>query len=175
MAGAVDGETTVRNKKVVLRRYVTGHLAVDDMEVVGQLAKIAGCYEKVALLKTKLGFDDAFNYKTEGSGGGGGIDVYFDSVGGATLDAALLNMRLGGRVVVCGMISQYNLEEPEGVRNPEMAGYLEEGKVAVAEDVVEGIDRAPDASRGDVFWEELRQAFGGGCERMTLEHSKHPI
>uniref|UniRef100_J3N798 Enoyl reductase (ER) domain-containing protein n=1 Tax=Oryza brachyantha TaxID=4533 RepID=J3N798_ORYBR len=162
-------------------------------QVVGRLAKIAGCYvvgsagsdEKVALLKTRLGFDDAFNYKAEAGDlagalrrrlpGGGGIDVYFDSVGGATLDAALLNMRLGGRVVVCGMISQYNLEEPEGVRNlvsviakrvriegfsvfdhfgayarfeREMAGHLAEGKVAVVEDVVEGIDAAPGALVG---------------------------
>jgi NADPH-dependent curcumin reductase CurA len=72
---------------------------------VGQLAKIAGCYvvgstgsdEKVSLLKTKFGFDDAFNYKSETDLGAAlkrcfpdGIDIYLDSVGGATLDAVLL-------------------------------------------------------------------------------------
>uniref|UniRef100_A0A0D9XQX6 Enoyl reductase (ER) domain-containing protein n=1 Tax=Leersia perrieri TaxID=77586 RepID=A0A0D9XQX6_9ORYZ len=160
-------------------------------QVVGQLAKIAGCYvvgstgsdEKVALLKTKFGFDNAFNYVKEGNDLAGalrrylpdGIDIYYDNVGGEMLDAALLNMRRGGRVVVCGMISQYNLEEPKGVRNlqfvipkrirleglavvdhfglyakfeEEMAGYLKEGKVVVVEDVVDGIDKAPEALIG---------------------------
>ncbi|OEL15504.1 NADP-dependent alkenal double bond reductase P1 [Dichanthelium oligosanthes] len=159
-------------------------------QVVGQLSKIAGCYvvgsagsdEKVDLLKTKFGFDDAFNYKSETDLAAAlkrcfpdGIDIYFDNVGGATLDAALLNMRQGGRVVVCGMISQYNLEEPYGVRNlldiipkavrvegfnvggyfdiyarfeEEMAGYIKEGKVTVVEDVVEGIESAPAALVG---------------------------
>ena len=101
-------------------------------QVAGQLAKIAGCYvvgsagsdEKVDLLKTKFGFDDAFNYKSEADLAAAlkrrlpdCIDIYVDNVGGATLDAALLNMRWGGRVVVCGMISQDNLEEPYGLRN----------------------------------------------------------
>ncbi|CAL4994791.1 unnamed protein product [Urochloa decumbens] len=159
-------------------------------QVVGQLAKIAGCYvvgsagsdEKVNLLKTKFGFDDAFNYKSETDLSAAlrrrlpdGIDIYFDNVGGATLDAALLHMRKGGRVVACGMISQYNLEQPDGVRNlftiipkavrvegfnvggyfhmyskfeEEMAGYIKEGKVIVVEDVVDGIERAPAALVG---------------------------
>jgi 2-alkenal reductase (NADP+) len=46
-----------------------------------------------------------------------GIDIYFENVGGAMLDAVLLNMRLNGRIAVCGMISQYNSEKPEGVHN----------------------------------------------------------
>ncbi|CAO2141250.1 unnamed protein product [Urochloa humidicola] len=159
-------------------------------QVVGQLAKIAGCYvvgsagsdEKVNLLKTKFGFDDAFNYKSETDVAAAlkqrlpdGIDIYFDNVGGVTLDAALLQMRKGGRVVACGMISQYNLDEPDGVRNlftiipkairvegfnvggyfqmysrfeEEMAGYIKEGKVTVMEDVVEGIESAPAALVG---------------------------
>uniref|UniRef100_A0ACD5X1Q3 Uncharacterized protein n=1 Tax=Avena sativa TaxID=4498 RepID=A0ACD5X1Q3_AVESA len=159
-------------------------------QVVGQLAKIAGCYvvgsagsdEKVNLLKNKMGFDDAFNYKEEKDIDAAlrrclphGIDVYFDSVGGATLDAALLRMRTGGRVVVCGMISQYNLPEHQGVRNlsclipkrvrmegfsvmdhyrlyarfeDEMAGFIKNGSVYVAEDVVRGIEMAPEALVG---------------------------
>ncbi|PWZ25431.1 2-alkenal reductase (NADP(+)-dependent) [Zea mays] len=159
-------------------------------QLVGQLAKIAGCYvvgsagsdDKVGLLKTKFGFDDAFNYKSEADLGAAlkrclpdGVDVYFDSVGGATLDAVLLQMRRGGRVAACGMISQYNLEEPYGLRNlycivaksirlegfyftsymhvyarfeEEMAGYIKDGKVTVVEDVVEGIDSAPAALIG---------------------------
>ena len=45
-----------------------------------------------------------------------GIDVYFEHVGGKMLDAVLLNIRHHGRIVVCGMISQYNLDELEGIK-----------------------------------------------------------
>ncbi|KAF8711349.1 hypothetical protein HU200_029378 [Digitaria exilis] len=67
--------------------------------------------------------DDAFNYKSETDIAAAlkrrfpeGIDIYFDNVGGVALEAALLYMRWGGRVVVCGMISQYTLEKPDGLR-----------------------------------------------------------
>ncbi|KAK1295413.1 NADP-dependent alkenal double bond reductase P2 [Acorus calamus] len=101
-------------------------------QIVGQYAKLMGCYvvgsagsnEKVNLLKTKFGFDDAFNYKEEHDLAAAlkrhfpqGIDIYFENVGGAMLEAVLLNMRDHGRIAVCGMISQYNLEKPEGVHN----------------------------------------------------------
>ncbi|KAG0460282.1 hypothetical protein HPP92_023410 [Vanilla planifolia] len=101
-------------------------------QLVGQFAKLMGCYvvgsagtdEKVHLLKNKFGFDDAFNYKKENDLNEAlkrhlpeGIDIYFDNVGGAMLEAALLNMRLHGRISACGMISQYNLVKPEGVSN----------------------------------------------------------
>ncbi|KMT02879.1 hypothetical protein BVRB_8g194560 [Beta vulgaris subsp. vulgaris] len=90
--------------------------------IVGQYAKLLGCYvvgcagtpEKVALLKDKLGFDDAFNYKEEDDFNltlkryfPEGIDIYFDNVGGEMLEAAVANMNTFGRVVVCGVISQY--------------------------------------------------------------------
>ncbi|GER47640.1 zinc-binding dehydrogenase family protein [Striga asiatica] len=99
--------------------------------LVGQFAKMSGCYvvgssstnEKVDLLKTKLGFDDAFNYK-EGDLRSQlnkcfprGIDIYFENVGGDMLDEVLGRMNLNGRVAVCGMISQYNLTEPKGIQN----------------------------------------------------------
>ncbi|KQJ91825.1 2-alkenal reductase (NADP(+)-dependent) [Brachypodium distachyon] len=159
-------------------------------QLVGQLAKITGCYvvgsagsdEKVNLLKTKFGFDDAFNYKKEQDVNATlkrcfpeGIDIYFENVGGAMLDAVLLNMRMHGRVTVCGLISQYNLEQHEGVHNlfcvltkrirmegftsreyfgtyhkieEEMAGYLKEGKITCVEDVAEGIENVPKALVG---------------------------
>ncbi|WVZ71213.1 hypothetical protein U9M48_019827 [Paspalum notatum var. saurae] len=142
----------------------------------------AGSNEKVNLLKTKFGFDNAFNYKSDTDIAAAlkrclpdGIDIYFDNVGGATLDAVLLHMRRRGRVAVCGMISQYNLEEPYGVRNlsvvipkalrvegisfvdyfdlypkfeEDMAAYIKEGKVAVVEDIAEGFESAPAALLG---------------------------
>ncbi|RCV15885.1 hypothetical protein SETIT_3G093900v2 [Setaria italica] len=159
-------------------------------QLVGQLAKLTGCYvvgsagsdEKVNLLKTKFGFDEAFNYKKEQDLDAAlrryfpeGIDIYFENVGGQTLEAVLDNMRVHGRIPVCGMISQYNLEQPEGVHNlfqvvakrlrmegfmvfdyfnqyykfeEEMAGYLKEGKVSYVEDVADGLEKAPAALIG---------------------------
>ncbi|KAK9725277.1 hypothetical protein RND81_05G133400 [Saponaria officinalis] len=102
-------------------------------QLVGQFAKSIGCYvvgsagseEKVTLLKNKLGFNEAFNYKEEPNLDVAlkryfpeGIDIYFDNVGGKMLDAALVNMKFLGRIALCGMVSQYNnLEHPEGVKN----------------------------------------------------------
>jgi NADPH-dependent curcumin reductase CurA len=90
--------------------------------VAGQLAKVAGCRvvgiaggkEKCDLLTAKLGFDAAIDYK-EGDLADSiraacpdGIDLFFDNVGGDTLDAALLNLRGRARIVLCGAISQAN-------------------------------------------------------------------
>ncbi|KAM7509393.1 hypothetical protein LguiA_019846 [Lonicera macranthoides] len=90
--------------------------------LVGQYAKLFGCYvvgcagtqKKVDLLKEKLGFDDAFNYKEETDLKSAlkryfpdGIDIYFDNVGAEMLEAAVMNMNAFGRVAVCGVISEY--------------------------------------------------------------------
>ncbi|KAL3835117.1 hypothetical protein ACJIZ3_009853 [Penstemon smallii] len=159
-------------------------------QLVGQFAKLMGCYvvgsagnkDKVDLLKKKFGFDDAFNYKEESDLNAtlkryfpNGIDIYFENVGGKMLDAVLLNMNLHGRIAVCGMISQYNLEEPEGVQNLfclitkqiRMEGFLvfdyyhlypkfletvlpliEEGKITYVEDIAEGLESGPSALIG---------------------------
>ncbi|XP_020531866.1 2-alkenal reductase (NADP(+)-dependent) isoform X8 [Amborella trichopoda] len=156
-------------------------------QLVGQFAKLMGCYvagskEKVDLLKTKFGFDDAFNYKEEEDLASTlkryfpeGIDIYFENVGGVMLDAVLLNMRLHGRIAVCGMISQYNRAKLEGVNNlfylltkrilmrgffvldyghlyPQFLEttikHLTEGKIVYVEDVVEGLEKAPSALVG---------------------------
>ncbi|CAN6326153.1 unnamed protein product [Urochloa humidicola] len=159
-------------------------------QIVGQLAKLTGCYvvgsagtdEKVNLLKTKFGFDEAFNYKKEQDLDAAlrryfpeGIDIYFENVGGPTLEAVLLNMRNHGRIPACGMISQYNLQQEEAVRNlfqiitkrvrmegflvfdyfgeyrkfeEEMVGYLKEGKISYMEDIADGLEKAPAALIG---------------------------
>lgn len=104
-----------------------------------------------------------------------GIDVFFDNVGGEQLEAALFRMNLHGRVAICGAISQYNNPDATGIRNltlliskritmqgflvldhwdrreafvEEMAGWLREGRVQVAETFVDGIDHAVDGFLG---------------------------
>jgi NADPH-dependent curcumin reductase CurA len=101
--------------------------------VAGQIAKIkgaakvvgiAGGPEKCRWLKEELGFDAAIDYKSESVMARlkdecpDGINIYFDNVGGAILDDALLNMAQNGRIVLCGGISSYNEAElPPGPKN----------------------------------------------------------
>ncbi|KAL4192795.1 hypothetical protein AMTRI_Chr06g173750 [Amborella trichopoda] len=68
-----------------------------------------------------------------------GIDIYFENVGGAMLDAVLLNMRDFGRISVCGMISQYNKDKTEEAT----IKYIKEGKIVYVEDIVESLENAP--------------------------------
>ncbi|XP_057961933.1 2-alkenal reductase (NADP(+)-dependent) [Malania oleifera] len=159
-------------------------------QLVGQLAKLHGCYvvgsvgtsQKVDLLKNKLGFDDAFNYKEEPDFCVAlkryfpqGIDIYFDNVGGAMLDAALLNMRVHGRIAICGMVSEQDLSEPKGIHNvfnliskrikmqgflqsdylhlfprfvEDVTSYYKQGKIVYVEDLHEGLHSAPAAFVG---------------------------
>ncbi|KAJ4964312.1 hypothetical protein NE237_024251 [Protea cynaroides] len=148
----------------------------------GENVFISAASGAVDLLKNKFGFDAAFNYKEEHDLDAAlkryfpeGIDIYFENVGGKMLDAVLLNMRVRGRISVCGMISQYNLENPEGVHNlfclitkqVRMEGFIvtdyfhllpkyydfvmpliKEGKITYVEDTVEGLDNAPGALVG---------------------------
>jgi NADPH-dependent curcumin reductase CurA len=73
----------------------------------------AGGSEKCRILVEEMGFDAAFDYKAEAPADGlariapDGIDVYFDNVGGTQLVAALHHLRVGGRVALCGQISQF--------------------------------------------------------------------
>jgi NADPH-dependent curcumin reductase CurA len=154
--------------------------------VVGQLAKIkgsraigiAGGKEKCDYVVNELGFDACIDYKSEDVAAGlrehcpDRIDIYFDNVGGEILDAALARLAFGGRVVLCGAISQYNNTGP--MRGPSnymsllvnrgrmqgflvfdyadryleaataMAGWRAEGKLTCREDIVEGLETFPD-------------------------------
>ncbi len=125
--------------------------------LVGQIGKILGCHvvgtagtaEKCEWL-LEIGFDAAINYK-EGDlkeqlkqNCPEGVDVYFDNVGGATLDAALSLINDRARVVVCGLISQYNATEPVPgpfnfpnilIRRARVEGFI----------VLDYMDRAPEA------------------------------
>ncbi|MFF5172119.1 NADP-dependent oxidoreductase [Micromonospora sp. NPDC000089] len=165
--------------------------------MVGQIAKLrgasrvvgsAGSAAKVERLKA-LGFDAAFDYH-DGSvrdqlkaAAPDGVDVYFDNVGGEHLEAAISSMNLHGRAAICGMIAQYNSDEPPAApRNlalvigkrltlrgflvgdhghlrdqfvQEMAGWLRDGKLSYDETVVDGIENAPEAFLGLMRGENL--------------------
>ncbi|MEO0643219.1 MAG: NADP-dependent oxidoreductase [Pseudomonadota bacterium] len=159
--------------------------------VVGQIAKIKGCRvvgiaggrEKCDAVASDYGFDACIDYKNEDVGKAlksacpDGIDVYFDNVGGDTLDAALVNMAMGGRIALCGAISQYNNMGSGGMLGPRnymqllvkrarmegfvvfdyaprfpeaimtMMGWIGEGKLTLDEHIVEGIESFPEALR----------------------------
>jgi len=105
-------------------------------QVVGQLARIAGCRtvglaggpEKVADLSELYGYDVGIDYKAGDVNAAlkeacpRGVDVYFDNVGGALSERIFRRLAVGARVPVCGQISQYNLTEPELA--PRNLGFL---------------------------------------------------
>jgi NADPH-dependent curcumin reductase CurA len=98
--------------------------------IVGQIAKIKGCRaigiaggdQKCRWLVEEVGFDAAIDYKTADlraelkAHAPEGVDVFFDNVGGTTLEAALNRLARGARVVLCGAVSQYN-DTPRGPAN----------------------------------------------------------
>jgi NADPH-dependent curcumin reductase CurA len=101
-------------------------------QVVGQLAKIAGCRtvgiaggpEKKGECAELFGYDAAIDYKNDDVNAGlkdacpNGIDVYFDNVGGEITDAVMRRLAFGARIAVCGQISHYNATElPMGPRH----------------------------------------------------------
>jgi NADPH-dependent curcumin reductase len=93
---------------------------IDACRVIG----IAGGPEKCQFLRQTLGLQGVIDYKAESDLEAAirrecadGIDVYFDNVGGPTLDAALANLRTNARIVLCGRISQTIAAEPYGIRN----------------------------------------------------------
>lgn len=105
-----------------------GHMIVqlakaDGLRVIG----LAGGPDKCAIVKG-LGADGVIDYKNEDVGArlnelapltpnGGGLDIYYDNVGGETLMAALDRLAMGARVLLCGSISEYGRKEPFGLPN----------------------------------------------------------
>lgn len=104
---------------------------------VGQIGKILGCRvvgiagsdEKVEMLKSKFGFDEALNYNTTNNISEAlsklcpqGVDIYYDNVGGSISDAVHENINQFGRIVVCGAISLYNTTEIPTA--PRVEGFL---------------------------------------------------
>lgn len=157
--------------------------------IAGQLARLrgagrvigsAGSAAKVEHLKATFGhaFDEAFDYHDGDPRdhlaklAPDGIDVVFDNVGGAQLEAAIGHLGIGARLALCGMVSQYDGGEPYGIRTlyelitrratahgflvtdhlhrmpefrAEMAGWLRDGTVVYPHTVFDGIERVPEA------------------------------
>ena len=152
--------------------------------MVGQIAQIhgakaigiAGSDEKCSVVKEKFGFAECINYKTENLSERikevcpDGLDIYFDNVGGETLDIMTKNLAMFARIVLCGFMTQYNLATPppgpnlgpivgsrasiKGVvvydhydKQQEFitlaSQWLEEGKINYIEDEVFGIENTP--------------------------------
>ncbi len=154
--------------------------------LVGQIAKIKGCRaigiagapEKCNWVTDVAGFDDVVSYKTGNLRDGldracpDGIDIYFDNVGGDTLQAAMERLALGARVVLCGLMAQYNTAEMPPGPNPafiikaratvrglvvydhedlrdamvrDVSQWLRDGRIHYLEDRTEGLENAPEA------------------------------
>ena len=155
--------------------------------IVCQIAKIKGCRvigsagseDKVRWLREEIGINAAINYRkaadlatTLEEAAPDGIDLYFDNVGGTHLEAAFNVLNPFGRVVLCGMISQYNEAEPQGPRNmfaavqkrltlkgfivsdhpdiqprflEDMGEWIAQGRIRWEETIEDGIENAPKA------------------------------
>lgn len=156
--------------------------------VGGQVAKLSGCRvvgtvgsdEKARHIVEDLGFDGAINYRAcddldaeIARAFPDGVDLYFDNVGGVTLDTVLPRMKAFGRIPVCGMIANYNHQtEPYRVRNlwqvlvnritmrgflayeaadmlheaeEALANWVRSGQLVATENVATGLDATPDA------------------------------
>ncbi|WP_344246943.1 NADP-dependent oxidoreductase [Isoptericola hypogeus] len=177
IAGLQPGETVFVSGAAGAVGTAVGQIA--RLLGAGRVVGSAGSPEKVELLTSKYGYDAAFNYKDAPvrrqlhDVTPGGVDVFFDNVGGDHLEAALDRMNDGGRLALCGAISAYNATErpagPDNLANavtrgltlkgftlpgylhhgPEfqrlMTGWFTDGKIAYDETVVDGIENAPQA------------------------------
>jgi NADPH-dependent curcumin reductase CurA len=180
-------------------------------QLAGQMGRIAGCRvvgcagsdAKVTYVIDELGFDAAFNHRTAGdylTAMQGicpeGIDVNFENVGGAMLEAALEHANDYARFIQCGAISQYNLvgDQRYGIRNmehlhrkrirmqgfivsdhwkrmgeftAEVAGWLKSGEIKYKIDITEGLENATQAFLGILEGEN----FGKQVVRIGAEPS----
>ncbi|KAK8122651.1 hypothetical protein PG984_011321 [Apiospora sp. TS-2023a] len=157
-------------------------------QIVGQLGKMhgmkvigsTGSPEKVGFVTGELGFDGAWDYRTETTADAlvrlapEGLDVDYENVGGEMLETALVHMKDFGTIIASGMVSEYNVPDQDkyGVKTlmnivlkrlskysptftRDMLTWISEGKIKIRNEVVEGLDSAPDAFirmlRGDKF------------------------
>jgi NADPH-dependent curcumin reductase CurA len=173
---AKPGETVV----VSAAAGATGSTVVQIAKARGcRVIALVGSPDKAQVVRD-LGADAAIDYRATpdiaaeiAKAAPEGVDVYFDNVGGATLEAILPLMRLHGRVAVCGMIGQYNdADHPHGVTTlwqlvvnrikmqgfitydypqcleqaqRELDGWVAEGKLKPLANVRDGFEKLPEA------------------------------
>jgi NADPH-dependent curcumin reductase CurA len=172
----VAGDTVL----VTAAAGATGSLAGQIARALGaeRVVGTASTSEKRAWVCDTAGFDDCIDYRDPKvfrrlrDSAPNGFDVIFDNVGGALLDDALANIRIGARIVLCGSISTgYEPKRPDiGLRNyqflttrrarmegfivldhaaripearAELRQWIDAGRLRWAEDVVEGLEAAP--------------------------------
>ncbi|WP_439817377.1 NADP-dependent oxidoreductase [Zavarzinia sp. CC-PAN008] len=143
---------------------------------------IAGSPAKVAYARDRLRLDACIDYRAEPSLRAAiarelpdGADLYFDNVGAETLDAAILNLRLGGRIAVSGQTAEYNAESPRGIKattrfithrlkmegfvvydfmrdwpaaRAELAGWIRSGDLVYDEHMVDGLEHSAETFAG---------------------------
>jgi NADPH-dependent curcumin reductase CurA len=118
----VKGETIFVSSAAGAVGQIVGQLAKHEgLKVIGSV----GSDEKLNFITKDLNFDGGFNYKKEKTADAlarlapNGIDIYYENVGGEQLEAALNAFNVNGRIIVCGMISEYNKPDTEkyGVKN----------------------------------------------------------
>ena len=156
--------------------------------LVGQIAKIKGARtvgvtstaEKCRMLETKLGYEASVSYRREDfraelkAACPKGVDVFFDNTGGEILGATLFRMNEGGRIACCGVVSQYDTNNPAGgprgvpgllinkrikmqgflvfdymdeyeIARKQLKSWIQSGELLPVNDVVQGLENAPDA------------------------------
>jgi len=181
-----EGETLVVSGAAGAVGIITCQIGkIKGCKVVG----IAGTDDKTAYLKNELGVDEAINYKTENVHERlkeycpGGVDVYFDNVGGEISDAVMPLINTGARIVICGQISMYNNEKFGVGPRPQpfllinralmqgfiitdymprfmeggmqLAQWMMAGKLKHAETIVDGFENLPKAFLGLFSGENL--------------------
>lgn len=174
VAGINEGETLVVSAAAGSVGSLVGQIGkIKGARVVG----IAGGAEKCAWVVDELGFDACIDYKNSDVNAGlaehcpGGMEVYFDNVGGPILQSVLFQMKLHGRIACCGAVSQYDtgdMSSPVGIpgllvikrirmegfivmdfadRDAEatrdLAAWSASGQLKVVEDIIDGIENAP--------------------------------
>jgi len=152
-------------------------------QIAGQLAKLAGCRtvgiaggaEKMRELRELYGYDVAIDYRTDDVAAAlrdETVEVYFDNVGGDISNAVHRRLAIGARIVICGQVSQYNLEHPQPTFHPvlliafrarmegflvndhahrfadagnRLARWIADGSIRYREDTTDGLENAPRA------------------------------
>jgi NADPH-dependent curcumin reductase CurA len=175
--------------------------------VVGQIARIKGCRavgvagsaEKCAYVTGELGFDACVNHRSPtfaadlAAACPSRIDVYFENVGGAVFAAVLKLLNRGARIPLCGLIAEYNFEQPPATANlrpllvnraliqgfivwdfadrmpaflRDAAQWMRDGRLNYREDIVEGLEQAPSAL--------LRLFEGRNFGKLIVQVSEDP-